>query len=77
MRDIIKTIDRLPLLIKLIFALPGLAIFWAVYRMLRSLDRGNMVGVALAVVLLFVCPVFFWIVDVICLLLYGYIWWID
>ena len=77
MRDIIKAIDKLPFLAKLILALPGLGIFWAVYRLLRSLDRGNTVGIVLAVVLLFACPTFFWIVDVICLLLNGNVWWID
>ena len=77
MKDIIKAVDNLPLLVKLILALPGLAVVWAVYRLLRSLDKNDTVGIVLAIVLLFACPAVFWIVDMICLLLNGKVWWID
>lgn len=77
MKDIIKTFDNLPLILKIILALPGLDIIWAVYRLLRSLSKNNVVGIVLAVVLLFVCPAFFWIVDIITLVLSGKVWWID
>ena len=77
MKDIIKAIDNLPLIVKLMFALPALAIVWAIYRLLRSLDKNNVVGIILAIVLIFAGPTFFWIIDLICLLLNGKVWWID
>ena len=77
MKDIIKAIDNLPLIVKLILALPGLAIVWAIYRLLRSLDKGNVVGIILAVVLLVVGPTIVWVIDLICLLINGKVWWID
>lgn len=77
MKDIIRAIDNLPFIVKLILALPGLAVVWAIYRLLRSLDKNNVVGIVLAVILIVAGPTFFWIVDIITLLLKGNVWWID
>ena len=77
MKDIIRSIDNLPFILKLILALPGLAVFWAVYRLFCSIDRQNVFGIVLAAVLLVAGPTFVWIVDLICLLLYGKVWWLD
>lgn len=77
MKDIIKAVDNLPLIVKIILALPGLAVVWAIYRLLRSLDKKNTLGIVLAIVLIFAGPTFFWIIDLICLLLNGKVWWID
>ena len=76
-KDIIRAIDNLPFIVKLILALPGLAVVWAIYRLLRSLDKNNVVGIVLAVILIVAGPTFFWIVDIITLLLKGNVWWID
>ena len=76
-KDIIRAIDNLPFIVKLILALPGLAVFWAVYRLFRSIDKQNVLGIVLAAVLLVAGPTFVWIVDLICLLLYGKVWWLD
>ena len=77
MKDIIKAVDNLPLIVKIIFALPGLAVVWAIYRLLRSLEKKNTLGIVLAIVLIFAGPTFFWVIDLICLLLNGKVWWID
>ena len=77
MKDIIKAVDNLPLIVKIILALPGLAVVWAIYRLLRSLEKKNTLGIVLAIVLIFANPTFFWVIDLICLLLNGKVWWID
>ena len=77
MKSLIKSVDNLPWLIKLILCIPAVAIFWMIYRLCRSLDKGNMVGVVLAIVLIFVGIPFMWLVDLVCILLKGNIWWID
>ncbi|MBP3432039.1 MAG: hypothetical protein J6K39_04225 [Clostridia bacterium] len=77
MKGIIKGFDNLPLIVKIIFALPGLDILWAIYRLCRSLDKGNAVGIILAVVMLIVCPAIFWLIDIITLLFSGKVLWID
>lgn len=77
MKGIINFFDKLPLIVKIIFALPVLDILWAIYRLCKSLDKGNVVGIILAIVLLFVCPAIFWLIDIITLLVMGKVIWID
>jgi len=77
MKELIKTIDNLPLLVKVILAIPALDIVWWIYRLCRSLDKQNIVGIILAVVLMIVGIPFMWIVDILFILLKGNVFWID
>ena len=77
MKGIISFFDKLPLIVKIIFALPVLDILWAIYRLCKSIDKGNVVGIVLAIILLFVCPAIFWLIDIITLLVMGKVIWID
>ncbi|MBP3368730.1 MAG: hypothetical protein J6L71_04780 [Clostridia bacterium] len=75
MKDIIKAFDNLPLIVKIILALPGIAIIWQIYRLLKSISDGNVLGIILAIVLLVAGPTFFWIIDLVCIILKGNVWW--
>ena len=77
MKDLIKTIDNLPKLIKLILAIPALDIIWVVYRLMRSLVKNNTLGVVIAVVLIIVGLPWLWLIDLICIALNDKVWWID
>ena len=77
MKDFIKSLDSLPLLAKIILALPGLDIIWNISRVMRSLVKGNNVGAVIAAVLIVVGIPFVWAIDIVTLLLYNKIWWID
>ena len=77
MKSLINTVDNLPMLFKLLLCIPVVAIFWMIYRIFRSLDKGNMIGVIIAVVLIFVGVPFAWLIDLVCLLVMGKVWWID
>ena len=77
MKNLIKTFDDLPLLIKLILCIPAVAIVWMIYRICRSLLKENMTGVIIAIVLLIVGIPFMWLIDLICIFLNGKVWWID
>ena len=77
MKDLIKTIDNLPKLIKLILAIPALDIIWVVYRLMRSFVKNNMLGVVIAVVLIIVGLPWLWLIDLICIALNDKVWWID
>ena len=77
MDSLIKAIDTLPKIVKLILCIPAIAIVWMIYRVCRSLQKNNMIGVILAVVLIFVGVPFMWLIDLVCILLKGNIWWID
>ncbi len=77
MKQLIQAIDDLPLIVKIIFSLPCIAIIWSIYRLCRSIEAKNVLGIVLALVLIFAGPTFFWIIDIICVLLNGKIWWLD
>lgn len=77
MKDIIKAFDNLPIIVKVILALPGLDIVWAVYRLCRSIDKNNVVGIILGVLMILLCPVIVWILDIITLIAYDKVLWID
>ena len=77
MKDLIKALDNLPKLVKLILAIPALDIVWVVYRLLRSLDKKNMLGIVLAIVLIIFGIPFLWIVDILCIALNDKVWWLD
>ena len=77
MKNLIKAVNDLPLIVKIILALPGLDLFWNIMRLVRSIDANNMLCIVLAVVLLIVGIPFVWVIDILCLVLKKNIWWID
>lgn len=77
MKSLINALDNLPKLIKLILCIPMLDIVWVVYRICRSLDKNNMVGLVIAIILIIIGIPFLWLIDLICVLLKGSVWWID
>lgn len=77
MDSLIKAIDNLPKIVKLILCIPAIAIVWMIYRVCRSLQKQNWIGVIIAVVLIFVGIPFMWLIDLVCILLKGNVWWID
>lgn len=50
---------------------------WVIYRLLRSLVKNNILGVIVAVVAIVVGLPWLWLVDIICILLNGKVWWVD
>jgi len=77
MKQLIETIDNLPKIVKLILCIPMLDIVWWIYRICKSLDKNNMVGLVIAIILLVVGIPFMWLIDLICVLVKGNIWWLD
>lgn len=73
----LKTVDELPLIVKVILALPGIDVFWNIYRLLKSVVKNNTTGIVIAVLILVIGIPFFWVVDIICLALNGHVWWLD
>ncbi|HKL84616.1 MAG TPA: hypothetical protein VJZ48_04025 [Bacilli bacterium] len=75
--EFVKAMDKLPLIVKIILAIPMLDVIWVIYRLVKSLAKNNTIGIVLAVVLLFVGIPFLWIVDMIFLVLNGKVLWVD
>ncbi|MBO7525248.1 MAG: hypothetical protein J6T42_00430 [Clostridia bacterium] len=78
MKSFCKMMEELPLWAKIVLALPALDIIWAVYRIVKSAIKNNVVGILIGVLFivlgLFPVAVF----DIIYLVLYQKnVWWID
>ena len=72
MKQFIDSIDALPLLVKVILAIPALDIVWGIYRIVSALDRKDTVSFIISIILLFI-P-FMWVIDIIFILLKGNVW---
>lgn len=77
MKSLVKTLEGLPWLIRVILTL-FVGIYANLLRLFRSLAAKNIIGVVLAIILLF-CGGFFilWIIDLIMVLIGKNVWWID
>ena len=76
MKSFIKAIDGLPLIVKIILCIPALDIVWNIYKLFKSIEKGNVLGIVIAVILFFCAP-FVWLIDLITLLIGGKVWWFD
>lgn len=74
MKDLIKALDNLSWVVKLILCIPALDIVWTVYRLLRSIQAKNMLAIVISIVLFFCFP-FVWLIDLICVILNKQVWW--
>ena len=74
MKDLIKSMDNLPWLVKLILCIPVLDIVWNVYRLLRSLVASNVIGIVVSIILIIGAPIV-WLIDLLFVIFTKKIWW--
>lgn len=77
MKDLIKSFDKLPYIVKLILCIPALDIVWSVYKLCRSLTKNNILGIILGILTIVPGAAFMWLVDLVSLLLFKKVLWID
>lgn len=77
MKGFVSAMEKLPMWAKVLFALPMLDIIWVVYRLLKSIDSGNVLGIVLACVFVIIGIPFLWLVDIISLIVANKILWFD
>ncbi len=71
MKDLIKSMDNLPWLAKIILALPGLdGIVWGIYRIVKGLDRSDTLMLIVGILWIILGAAIFWIIDIISIILY-------
>ena len=75
MKDLIKAMDNLPWIIKLILCIPALQIVWGIYRVCRSLVKKNVLALIISILLIFPGAAFMWLFDLICVLFGKKVWW--
>ena len=77
MRDLIKAFDELPLIVKVILCIPMLDIVWSIYKICRSANKSNVVGIVLGVLTIVPGAFFIWIIDLVTVLMNNRVWWLD
>ncbi|MDE6407827.1 MAG: hypothetical protein K2K50_04405 [Anaeroplasmataceae bacterium] len=77
MKNLIKAFDDLPLIIKVILCIPMLDIVWSIYKIARSADKSNLLGIILGILTIIPGAFFIWIIDLVTVLLNNKVWWLD
>jgi len=77
MSALVKAFDKLPKLIKILLALPVINIVWHFYRLFRSIDKKSILGIVLAILLICIGWSFMWIIDIITIILFNSVLWIN
>ena len=72
MKDFIKAIDNLPWILKIILCLPGIDIVWAIYRIIKGLDKGDNVLLIIGIIWIFAGTTITWVWDLITTILYKH-----
>ncbi len=67
MKSFISAFDNLPKIVKIILALPGLDIVWAIYRIVKGIAYKNNVTLIAGIVWLLVGWAITWILDIVTL----------
>ena len=65
MKSFIKAMDELPLVLKIILAIPMLDIVWAIYRIIKGVAYKNVVTLIAGILWIIPGSVFCWILDIV------------
>ena len=65
MKSFVKWMDDSPLWLKIIFALPGLDIVWAVYRIIKGAAYGKVGLIVAGVLWILLGWAILWIIDIV------------
>lgn len=77
MKGFINAMEALPLWAKILLALPGLDIIWVIFRLAKSIEKENTLGIVLAVLLIIIGIPFLWLVDIITIVVNNKVIWLD
>lgn len=66
----VKWLDKAPLWLKVIFALPVLDIIWAIYRIVKGAGTGKILTLVAGILWILLGWAILFIIDIVCILLY-------
>lgn len=72
MKELLKAVDDLPLIVKVILCIPCIEIFYGVCRVVQGVVKNDVVWIVLAVLTILPGAFFMWIVDLIWVLWKGH-----
>lgn len=70
MKSLVKWMDNTPLILKIIFALPGIDIIWAIYRLVKGIAHKNVALIVAGILWIVLGWAILWIIDLICIIIY-------
>ena len=65
MKELTKSMEKLPLIVKLILCIPLLDIGWAVWKLLKGIISGDVLKIILGILCIIPGAAFMWILDII------------
>ncbi len=66
----VKWMDSCPWWLKIIFALPGLDIIWAIYRIVKGCVKKNWLVLVAGILWIVLGWAILWIIDIVCVLIF-------
>ena len=69
MKGIVKWFDEAPIWLKIIFALPGLDIIWAVYRIIKGIAYGKVSTLIIGILWILLGWGILWIIDLVSIII--------
>lgn len=72
MNELIKAIDNLPWIVKIILCLPGVDIVWAIYRIVKGIEKKDTLLLVVGIVWIFFGTTLTWLWDLITTILYKH-----
>ena len=71
----IKWMNGRSRLVKILFCLPIIDIIWGVYRLLGAILNKNVLHIVLAVLWIVFAGFIGWVLDLVCIIITGHIFW--
>ena len=75
MRAFLDWMNSRSRLVKILFCLPIIDIIWGVYRLLGAIAAKNVLHIVLAAIWIVFAGFIGWVLDLVCILLTGHIFW--
>lgn len=72
MKDFIKTVNGWPLILRLLFCIPVINIFYGVCRVINQLAKGNILLLIVGILTIVPGAAFMWLVDLLWILFTGH-----
>ena len=72
LKELVKTVDKLPHIAKIILCLPFFDIVWAIYRIIKGVVKKDTVGIVIGVLWVIGGCTITWIFDLVTTIMYGH-----
>ena len=72
MNDLLKSVDGLPLILKVILCIPCIDIFYCICRVVQGVVKNNVLWIGLGILTVFPGAFFMWLLDLIWVLWKGH-----